>query len=105
MGIINTETFIRGLHVYRIELLPGDVLYCKLDWFWMREFPERYSVSCFDQHNRKVGHLAKEVEQVIGMMLEFGKKTIVVKIPAAAVKHNAGELGIQIGKTFLFSLK
>ena len=94
---VNSKTFIIGLHVYKIEKVPGDILKCKLDNFWMGENPSRYSIACEDSKHRVVGHIAKEHENVLGMMLEFGKKELIVIIPDEAVKTNAGELGVQIG--------
>jgi hypothetical protein len=31
-------------------------------------------------------------------LMEFGKKKVVIEIPAGARQHNAGDLGLQIGK-------
>ena len=54
MKLLRQETFIRGLHFYKIDLQPGDVLSCKLDEFWMNENPNRYSVAVLDEIGRKV---------------------------------------------------
>ena len=92
------RTHIRGLHVYRIQINPGDILSCKLDEFWMTEHPERYSVACVDQHGRIVGHIAHELEHYVGMFIKFGKKKIDVRIPPTTKPTNVGELGMQIGE-------
>ena len=54
MGTLKQDTFIRGLHVYKKKLAPGDQLTVSLDWFWMNENPNRYSVAVFDSRRRKV---------------------------------------------------
>ena len=54
MGTLKQDTFIRGLHVYKKKLAPGDQLTVALDWFWMNENPNRYSVAVFDSKRRKV---------------------------------------------------
>ena len=61
----------------------------------MAEHPERYRVACVDQHGRIVGHIANELKHYVGMFLEFGKKEIEVRIPAAARPANAGEFGLR----------
>jgi hypothetical protein len=43
MRTIKQKTLIRGLHVYKRQVKPGDILSCKLDQFWMLENPSRYS--------------------------------------------------------------
>ena len=48
MGTLKQDTFIRGLHVYKKKLSPGDTLTVALDWFWINENPKRYSVAVFD---------------------------------------------------------
>ena len=56
MGTLKQDTFIRGLqlHVYKKKLAPGDKLTVSLDWFWINENPNRYSVAVFDSKQRKV---------------------------------------------------
>ena len=63
----------------------------------MSENPSRYSIACEDSKPRVLGHIAKEHENVLGMMLEFWKKETTFTIPDKAVKTNAGDLGVQIG--------
>ena len=54
MKYIRQETFIRGLHVYKIDIKPGDQLTCELDQFWMHQNPGRYSIAVYDSFDRKV---------------------------------------------------
>lgn len=54
MGILTQNVFIRGLHVYKVNMQPGDNLTCQLDMFWMSENPGRYSVAVYNRYNRKV---------------------------------------------------
>ena len=54
MGTLKQDTFIRGLHVYKKKLSPGDTLTVALDWFWINENPKRFSVAVFDSKLRKV---------------------------------------------------
>ena len=54
MRTIKQKTVIRGLHVYKRQVKPGDILSCKLDQFWMLENPSRYSIAVKDSFNRTV---------------------------------------------------
>jgi len=46
----------------------------------------------------QVGHIAREMELSLRLVIEFGKKLVSVSIAAGARQHNAGDLGVQIGK-------
>ena len=54
MHTIKQKTVIRGFHVYKRQIKPGDILSCKLDQFWMLENPSRYSIAVKDSFNRPV---------------------------------------------------
>ena len=71
MQVIRQKGFLRGLHVYKIEVRPGDKFTTSLDLFWMNEAPMRYSIACNDVLGRKVGHLGFETEQSLRPMMEF----------------------------------
>ena len=53
MHTIKQKTVIRGLHVYKRQVKPGEILSCKLDQFWMLENPSRYSIAVKDSFNWK----------------------------------------------------
>jgi hypothetical protein len=38
------------------------------------------------------------MESSLRPLMEFGKKKVVIAIPAGARQHNAGDFGLQIGK-------
>ena len=48
MSSKTANTFIRGLHEYKRDFCPGDVLSCSLDRFWRHKNPDRYSVAVID---------------------------------------------------------
>ena len=98
MQVIRQKGFIRGLHVYKVQVNPGDNLSTSLDLFWMNENPSRYSIACYDNRDRKVGHINTECEASLRPMMEFGNRQVTVSIPMEARAHNNGELGYQIGQ-------
>ena len=51
---IKQKGLVRGLHVYKRLVKPGDILRCKLDRFWMLENPQRYSIAVKDSVDRTV---------------------------------------------------
>ena len=51
---LRQDMFIRGLHIYKVRVNPSDVLYCELDWFWMNENPNRYSIAVLEGKGRMV---------------------------------------------------
>ena len=98
MNVIRQNGFLRGLHVYKIRVGPGDEFTTSLDDFWMNENPMRYSIACYDLFDRKVGHIGYEYETSLRPMMEFGNREVKVSIPPDAKAHNNGDLGYQIGK-------
>ena len=51
---IKQKGLVRGLHVYKRLVKPGDILRCKLDRFWMLENPQLYSIAVKDSVDRTV---------------------------------------------------
>ena len=56
MSSKTANNFIRGLHEYKRDICPGDVLSCSpsLDRFWRHKNPDRYSVAVIDNTGHKV---------------------------------------------------
>ena len=80
MVVVKIDSFVRGLHVYKVKLKPQDQLYLTLCRWWMRVHQDaeedhmRYSVAVKDlhHHDRVVGHIAIEDSFNIGRRIEMG---------------------------------
>ena len=55
--LLKEKTYIRGLHVYKVDVAEGDVLTAELDEFWMWQNPHRYSILVRDSLGRPVTNL------------------------------------------------
>ena len=103
---LRQETFIRGLHVYKIRVNPSDALYCELDRFWMNENPNRYSIAVLDGKGRKVkmstlNICINKLETLkIRKLLKFCQKCVKAKIE----KSNSPVIYVSLGLTVFTSV-